>query len=300
MSIDYFTIKVYFFTVFREISMKFKYFAFSDKLGFNTCSLRSDEYPLIVNNTGNFTAQKSFCTDNVGGREDYYLIYVVRGEMRAHLDDRLWLAHSGDVILFPPNYRYRYEYDGKEPLEYFFVHFTGSYVEQLLHDCGFSPMPYASHTAADRRISDAFHRFFEHTQKQNFLQKQRLACALEEILLTVAQSTSEVRERSLEASLRMIHNGYHTEVSIPALAKEENLSHSRYIEIFRRQTGLSPTAYLIRLRMQIACDLLESTDLSIAQISRMVSYNDPHFFSKLFKKHVGISPKQYRDKAREA
>lgn len=274
--------------------MKFRYFAFSDKLGLNTCSISSDEYPLIVNNTGNFTAKRPFSTDNVGGREDYYLLYLVKGELRVRLDEKIWHAHSGDVVLFPPKYRYRYDYDGVDPLEYFFVHFTGSYVEQLLRDCGFSPLPYVSHTAPNHVISETFHKLFEHTQKPDFLQKQRLACALEEILLTVAQSTREAQERSLEISLRMIHNSYHTDLSIPALAKAENLSHSRYIEVFRKQTGLSPTAYVIRLRMQVACDLLESTNLSIVQISRMVSYDDAHFFSKLFKKHVGISPSQYR------
>jgi YesN/AraC family two-component response regulator len=97
----------------------------------------------------------------------------------------------------------------------------------------------------------------------------------------------------------MIHNGYHTEIHIPALAKAENLSNSRYVELFRQKTGLSPTAYLIRLRIQVACDLLESTDIPVAQISRMVSYNDSHFFSKLFKKHVGMSPTQYRNQKRE-
>ena len=274
--------------------MKFRYFAFSDTPGLNTCSIRSEEHPLIVNNTGNFTSKKPFSTDNVGGREDYYLLYLIKGELRVRLDEAIWVAHSGDVVLFPPKYRYRYEYDAREPLEYFFVHFTGSYAEKLLRDCGFSPLPYAAHTAADHRICEAFHKLFEHTQKQDFLQKQRLACALEEILLTVAKSTREAAGRSLESSLRMIHNGYHTELNIPALAKAENLSHSRYIEVFRKQTGLSPTAYVIRLRMQVACDLLESTDLSVAQIARMVSYDDPHFFSKLFKKHVGISPTQYR------
>ena len=93
----------------------------------------------------------------------------------------------------------------------------------------------------------------------------------------------------------MIHTSYHENLKIPELAKIENLSHSRYVELFRRQMGMSPMAYLIKLRMQAACSLLENTDIPVRRIARMVSYDDPHFFSKLFKRHVGVSPSEYRE-----
>ena len=48
--------------------------------------------------------------------------------------------------------------------------------------------------------------------------------------------------------------------------------------------------------MSAACELLESSNISVKQVGALVGYNDPHFFSKLFKKHVGISPSEYREK----
>lgn len=276
--------------------MQFSYYAFSDKIQkFNTCSLQSDEYPLIVNCMGNVVASKAFLTDNVGGREDFYLLCPVKGSMRVFLDSTAQTVTIGDVILFPPHYRYRYAYDGKDPLEYFFVHFTGSYAERFLEECQLSPLPCIRHAEDSRRIGEEFHRLFQSAEDQTHLQKHALACALERLLLTVAQSVhASAQDRTLENSLRILHSAYHSDLRIPDLAKAENLSHSRYIELFRQKMGVSPTAYLIRLRLRAACELLESTDIPVKQIARMVGYDDPHFFSKLFKKHVGSSPNEWR------
>lgn len=285
--------------------MKFHYYAFSDTPGLNTCSMQSDELPLLVNCMGNFVASHPFATDNIGGREDYYLLFLIQGSMTVPQRNKEELAQAGDVLLFPPHFRYRYTYDGKEPLEYFFVHFTGSYAEQLLKQCDLFPLPCLRHTKDTPRISEAFHRLFERIADPSHLQKQELACALEQVLLTVAKNiifehTAAHRDRTLQTSLHLIHSAYHSELKIPELAKAEQLSNSRFIELFRRQTGLSPTAYLIRLRLQAACDLLENTDISVQQIASMVGYPDSHFFSKLFKKHMGTSPSAYRSQCRQS
>lgn len=278
--------------------MKFSYHAFSDTPGLNTCSLQSDEFPLIVNCSGNLQAKKAFSTDNVHGREDFYLLYMVQGRMTAPLGEITETVSDGDVLIFPPKFRYRYSYDGKEPMEYYFVHFTGSYAEQFLVECGFGALPCLLHTHETVKIPQAFQRLFAHFSEKDPLQKHELACALERLLLTVAHSLLPPKTGGApEKALRIIHTAYHTDLRIPALAKEENLSHSRFIEVFREATGMSPTAYLIRLRLHVACDLLKNTDMSVKEIAQSVGYNDPHFFSKLFKKHIGRSPLQYRERS---
>ena len=58
--------------------------------------------------------------------------------------------------------------------------------------------------------------------------------------------------------------------------------------------GKSPNEYIIELRLQFAKSLLDNTNISIKQVSEHVGYNDQYFFSRLFKKHIGISPQEYR------
>ena len=277
--------------------MHFLYHTFSDTHGVNSCSVQSDEAPLIVNCAGNISYEKPFVTDNPQGREDFYLMYIFKGQISVSLGDGEKTVAAGDVLIFPPNFRYRYSYIGKEPLEYTFVHFTGSYAERLLELYGMYPLPFLHSTNCDRRVADSFSRFLECTEKTSNLQKYELACMLEQGLLSIASHlTNSTSGRTFESSLHIMHTAYHSDIRVPELARAENLSHSRYVELFRAQFGMSPMAYLIRLRMRAACSLLETTDMPISRIANMVSYDDPHFFSKIFKKHIGVSPSEYREK----
>ena len=261
----------------------------------NACNLASDEFPLMVNCAGMISSDLPFTTDNEKGRADFYLMFLTEGELTVTLGDSERIATAGSVLLFPPNRRYHYRYTGGNPLCYYWVHFTGSYAERFLTECGFSPLPLCNLSERESSAPSKFRRLFELYEQQTPLQNHLLSCALEQLLLSIALSIEKhPKAVHLEKSLRYIHSSYHTDVRIPELAKMENLSHSRYITLFREQTGLSPTAYLIGLRMRIACELLQTTDLTVAQIAITVGYSDAHFFSKLFKKYVGTSPKQYR------
>lgn len=261
----------------------------------NACNLSSDEFPLMVNCAGIISTTVPFSTDNEKGRADFYLMALTKGELTVSLGADEYVAHAGSVLLFPPNERYRYRYAGGETLCYYWVHFTGSYAERFLSECGFSPLPFFKSSDRESSVTAKFRRLFDLYEEHPPLQEHLLSCALEQLLLSIALSIEKhPKAVHLEKSLRHIHSSYHTDIRIPELAKMENLSHSRYITLFREQTGLSPTAYLIGLRMRIACELLQTTDLSVGQISVTVGYPDAHFFSKLFKKYVGTSPKQYR------
>lgn len=279
--------------------MNFQYNTYAEPLlknPLNSCSRHSTEYPLMVNCTGNVDLAVPFTTDNPSGREDYYLLYMVKGMLNVSLPGGTQTLRSGQAVLFPPKYHYRYVYDGAESLNYLWVHFTGSYAEQFLRECGFFPLPFVCPQSDDTRIVGEFHRLFEYFERDGAHLRQKRACALERLLLTLADDAASETEGAgtLEKSLRYIHAAYHTDLRIPELAKMENLSHSRYIALFQKKTGLSPVSYIVQMRIRTACDLLRNTDMSVKQIGLLVGYEDPHFFSKLFKKHVGLPPQEYR------
>jgi AraC-like DNA-binding protein len=96
-------------------------------------------------------------------------------------------------------------------------------------------------------------------------------------------------------SLSYINGSYTEPIRIPRLAAMEGLSVSRYNTVFRQCVGVSPVRYITKLRMRQACTLLEGTGLTVKQISKIVGYEDNHFFSKIFKSYVGVSPVAYRE-----
>lgn len=93
-----------------------------------------------------------------------------------------------------------------------------------------------------------------------------------------------------------IDTHYNENIKIPELAKMFAMSNNSLISKFKKTTGLSPSEYLIDMRIKIASDLLVTVDYNISQIISMIGFNNHAFFSKCFKKKMEMSPIEYRKK----
>ena len=74
----------------------------------------------------------------------------------------------------------------------------------------------------------------------------------------------------------------------------EFLSTSRYREVFREATGLSPLEYVLRQRIHLACELIEQGDLSLSPVSELCGFTDRLYFQRVFKKKMSVTPGEYR------
>jgi len=274
------------------------YYAFDDPINKNIlcCNRESDASPLIVNCAGTMEGLFSFTTHNVTGREDYYLMYIASGSLMVDFPEKRICAFAGSVLLFPPHYPYRYTYEAKkEPLHYYWVHFTGSHASRYLEEFGLSPSPCLREIGEENHIQNRFLSLFDHFGTEDPFRDHALGCSLHQLLISLAHAMQDKSVKSpIAKSLRYINEKFTSDIRIPDLAQMENLSISRYSVLFQRQTGTSPIRYITKLRMDNACVLLRSTNLSVKQIGLLVGYEDPHFFSKLFKRYLGCSPLLYR------
>lgn len=84
------------------------------------------------------------------------------------------------------------------------------------------------------------------------------------------------------------------DLSLNDVATEVNLSPSHFSTVFSRETSETFIEYLTNIRIEKAKELLRTTTLKSFEISSQIGYNDPHYFSYVFKKHTGLSPKQFR------
>ena len=85
------------------------------------------------------------------------------------------------------------------------------------------------------------------------------------------------------------------EFQLERLAREAGLSEFHFSRAFKRSTGFSPSHFLIRMRMNEARRLLRETDKSIVEVGMDVGYSSPSHFAQLFRREVGVSPREYRD-----
>ena len=274
--------------------MKLHYYRNSELL--NAKSKVSHDAPLVVNLVNdcfqNFEPF-SYDTYNSVGREDYFLIYVTDGIFNTKINDVVFNLKKGAVVLYPP--KYKYHYWGEPPSKYLCAHFTGSHAEKILTDLGFSLEPFVLENEFSPKIKSLFEKMVEQDiTKAPFLQYS-LACLLEEILLTIA--IARVRNsgyRTFKKSIKYIHANYTEKIQIPDLAKMEGLSNSRYITLFSKEMGKTPSEYILSLRLGRACDLLSTSNMEISLVGASSGYKDQYFFSKIFKKHMGMSPQEYR------
>lgn len=262
----------------------------------NLKSRHSTDAPLIVNLINDcFTNFEPFSYDtyNSVGRDDYFLIYVTDGVFNTKINNNVLHLEKGSVVLYPP--KYKYHYWGEPPSKYLCAHFTGSHVEKLLTDLGFPLEPFALENEFSPKIKTLFEKMVvQDITNAPFLQYS-LSCLLEEILLTIA--TERVRNngyRTFKKSIKYIHANYIEKIQIPDLAKMEGLSNSRYITLFTKEFGKTPIEYILNLRLGRASELLLTTDMPISLVGSSSGYKDQYFFSKIFKKHMGVSPYEYR------
>src|ERR1700730_2547271 len=93
-----------------------------------------------------------------------------------------------------------------------------------------------------------------------------------------------------------MNSNLHRKLSLNDLARSANLSRSRMSYLFKTQTGMSPGLYLKTLRLKKACELLETTSISIKEVRANVGMQDQSHFIREFKRVYGVTPSQYRAK----
>jgi transcriptional regulator GlxA family with amidase domain len=83
-------------------------------------------------------------------------------------------------------------------------------------------------------------------------------------------------------------------ITLSDIASHVGLSASHFSLVFRTKTGRSPMDYLMHLRIQRACALLDATAMRISEIAVATGYDDPFYFSRVFKNIMNSSPVKYR------
>lgn len=123
---------------------------------------------------------------------------------------------------------------------------------------------------------------------------------LTEILIAIRRALDRPQTRPTEsidrvfASIKYIHENFKRPLSNELLAEIEHLSVSQYIELFKKSTGSTPRNYIIELRVRNACDPAFALRPAAEGDRDDGRVRRPHYFSRIFKNHRGVSPERNR------
>ena len=101
----------------------------------------------------------------------------------------------------------------------------------------------------------------------------------------------------IKPAIEMIHEAFlKSSISVPELAEKCGISEAYFKRLFIKKFGVPPIKYIIQLKINYACDLLQSEQYHVAQVSELCGYSNVYYFSRQFKTYTGITPSRFMER----
>lgn len=275
----------------------------------------SDITPNGLNPTFLFAIKYNRTENGYPHTHDYMeLQYIYSGEGRYIIDATPYDVSAGNLLIINPGAEHSHVVTNRDnpmtilALGLCDVQFTDMPSGKIVFP-GLSPV-----LAADTRLQNHITTIFFHMlaeKEQHFPGKyDMMRLYLSQILLYIIRAykepaepatsqpsfTSHRKKHVVQTIMDYMEVHYNEKISLDAIAGNMYLSPIYISKIFKEETGSSPIQYLIRIRLHKATVLMkEHPEYSIKKIAEMVGYEDAYHFSKIFKKHMSLTPKEYRN-----
>ena len=263
---------------------------------------KDNSTPLVVGSCGTYRlkTRPKLPTYWQKGRKDYQILYVANGKTHFWFDGKEEIVSAGHMVLYKPEEIQKYVYYLEDNPEVFWIHFTGSDVKNILAYHGISLDEHVFYCGVLPDYKALFRKIIQELQLCRYGYEDYIASLFNDILLLVdrqqheqKKATGDVQEQ-IERAAAYFNENYNTQISIDDYAESLHISTNWFIHNFKQYAGMSPAQYILSLRMVNAQSLLERTTYNIKEISEIVGYENPLYFSRVFKKEIGKSPAQYR------
>ena len=213
----------------------------------------------------------------------YWLIHFVEsGTGYYRIENKEYTVSAGEMFVIPPYTETYYEADKNDPWSYIWIGFTseGELPVELAHTIN---LPEAEAVFREMKLKSA-------------PEGGRNAFLLARIwdLFAILQREYNPAPDYIDRAISIIHSEYMNELTVADIAVRLHLNRSYLSDIFKKCIGMSPKEYLLSYRMNLAATLLKNSNSSICVTAHSVGYTDIYNFSKMFKRHFGVSPSKYK------
>lgn len=261
--------------------------------------------PLIVGSCGTYHlyTRPKLPTHRPKGRLDFQLLYVASGKAHFYFGkgDEDTVVPAGNMVVYRPKEPQKYVYYGSEQTEVYWVHFTGNNVKNILRSYGIADGMHVIHTGTSLEFTRIFKQMIQKLHQCREDYKELLTLLLHQLLIHVHRQLAKAHlpkndylDHEMELAMQYFNENYNVEISIEDYAASRGMSVSWFIRNFKQYTSTTPMQYIVSLRITNAQMLLETTSYNVTEIGNIVGYDNPLYFSRIFKKCKGVSPSEYR------
>ena len=264
-------------------------------------------HQLYVSHIGYFPKALYHYCQRPQGCVDNILFYCVQGKGYYTLDGHTFTINPNQYVIVPATDKpLVYWSDTEDPWSIYWVHFTSDALQafnRAYHIVPEQGPQYIPHNEKGIRIWEEMYENLSRGYSPENLMNTNLC--LYHLIATFVfsqqqnQNSSSPEKAIIRETIDYMKNNLDKTIRIEDFADLNKYSVSHFSKLFRLTTGMSPIEYFIHLKMQKACQLLYTEDSRVKQIAALLGYDDPYYFSRLFKKYMNTSPGTYRKSVRK-
>ena len=238
-----------------------------------------------------------------GKRDEFIIHFVVSGKGSYTVGGQTWQLSAGQMFIIYPGISISYIADETDPWSYEWIGFKGTYTENILQHCGFSPRTPIINVQDVDTINEFIDKLLSANQLSFAYDLMRQGILLEllgHLCEANYKKTGLVSDKQfcsnpyVNHAIEYIYRYYGEPITVTTIAEYVGITRVHLNNCFKQELGVNIQSFLIDYRLHQAAILLSSSDGSINEIAQRVGYPDALAFSKAFKKHYGTSPKYYR------
>ena len=233
---------------------------------------------------------------------EYQLLYIIEGKGRLKTATAgSFNIKAGDIFLLFPGEWHTYQPDPETGWAEYWIGFSGVNVDSRITAGFFSKKSPIYNIGYNETVVKLYNEAIEVAQKQEMHFQQLLAGIVNYMLGLVftIDGNRKLKDSTypqiIEKARKFMQENVERKIDIPAVAEHLNISYTNFRHTFKRYTGISPSQYYLSLKIQRAKDMLRSTDAPIKEISYLLDFETPEYFTKLFKNKTGMTPSQFRE-----
>lgn len=233
------------------------------------------------------------------GCDEYVLLYCTAGMGTIIIGTKVMQLKPNHFVILPKNTPHHYKSSSADPWTIYWLHFTGAHAD-LLYRKYAELKKEPVFLAYDARRIENFDQIF--SLLENSFDERNLEIVnikyldfLSDLLYANEINSLTPGRDKISNSIQFMKKNPGSQLSVQELAAQQHLSVTHYSRLLNAKTGSSPNQYFIQLKVQSACQYLYFTDMSIKEICRKLGFDDPFYFSRVFKKLMGTSPMNYRN-----
>lgn len=235
----------------------------------------------------------------VGRRiNEYQLVYIASGRGSLEVGGRPYAVGTGSLFLLFPDVSHAYRPDPETGWTEYWVGFTGPHVDALLAGGVISPERPLYRPGFQAELMAGFQTILDLVRVQSPLYQFRVCAEVLRLLaLTLSLERLAVQQTRaqevVEKAKAFVETHLQTVFDLELLSAEVNLSIPQLNDTFKAYTGMTPYQYCLHAKINRAKEILSSGESSVKEIAWRVGFDDPYYFSRLFKKKTGFSPSQW-------